>query len=83
MYHFILGVSAERRFLLVPWLVNLMLTILLVIVLLLAVIFSDQFKFTINGQFNPTAAISIVLVGKYLLYFACYIAQMILKVIYC
>jgi len=58
----IAGVSAEKRFLLVPWLVNLMLTILLVIVLLLAVIFSDQFKFSVNGQFNPNAVLSIILV---------------------
>ena len=41
-----------------------MLTILLVVVLLLAIIFSDQFKFSIDGQFNPNAIISIVLVGK-------------------
>ena len=58
------GVSAEKRFLLVPWLVNLMLTILLVIVLFLAVMFSDQFKFAINGQFNPAAAVAIALVSK-------------------
>ena len=60
----ILGVSAEKRFLLVPWLVNLMLTILLVVVLFLAIIFSDQFKFSIDGQFNPNAILCITLVGK-------------------
>jgi len=58
----IAGVSAEKRFLLVPWLVNLMLTILLVVVLFLAIIFSDQFKFSIDGQFNPNAILSITLV---------------------
>ena len=41
-----------------------MLTILLVVVLLLAVIFSDQFKFSVEGQFNPYAILSITLVGK-------------------
>ena len=45
-----------------------MLTILLAVVLLLAVIFSDQFKFSVNGQFNPNAILSIVLVGEYLVY---------------
>jgi len=67
----IAGVSAEKRFLLVPWLVNLMLTILLVVVLLLAIIFSDQFKFSIDGQFNPNAIISIVLVVLQRHYFNC------------
>jgi hypothetical protein len=43
-----------------------MLSILLVVVLLLAVIFSDQFKFSIDGQFNPYAILSITLVGKHL-----------------
>ena len=42
-----------------------MLTILLVVVLFLAIIFSDQFKFSIDGQFNPNAILSITLVGKF------------------
>ena len=62
--YLISGVSAEKRFLLVPWLVNLMLTILLVVVLFLAIIFSDQFKFSVDGQFNPNALLSITLVGN-------------------
>ena len=64
-----------------PWLVNLMLSILLVVVLLLAVIFSDQFKFSIDGQFNPYAILSITLVGKYLFDIQIYVLYLIILLV--
>jgi len=59
-----------------------MLSILLVVVLLLAVIFSDQFKFSIDGQFNPYAILSITLVGKHLFDIHILFGYLRIKIIY-